>query len=215
MDKKKDNNMFKTVTEAEQEFELAWQNPKYTQIELNDVDINKVLSENYILSSSLRFTRAMLWDMETKKAWNPKQYIPYVVRSGKSWRKHKLESGDELFVRSSQQSQWLNNSAYEDVFEEVYINNISQKVTFLGTKILENESGELIDIQNYQPLFHVEHSTKGTEEQPLNGWRIVHLTKEKDYELIKLFNNFNNSTVLPRFIEIYIENDLKINLSRK
>lgn len=47
----------------------------YTQIELNDVDVNKTLL-NYKMNKPLIFTRSMMWEMETKKAWNPGNYIP-------------------------------------------------------------------------------------------------------------------------------------------
>ncbi|MGI4852190.1 MAG: hypothetical protein ACRYGR_09660 [Janthinobacterium lividum] len=45
---------------AIQQFEAAWQNPSYTQIQLEDVDINKILNEHYETSRPLHFTREML-----------------------------------------------------------------------------------------------------------------------------------------------------------
>lgn len=182
------------------------------QIQLEDVDINRVLKEHYRTSKPVNFTSTMLWDMEVKKAWDPKSYIPYVVREGKSWGKKRLENGDDMFARSSEQKQWLKQDIYEDVFEEVYVNHREQKVTFIGTKILKNAYGKPIKLSNHQPVFYVEHSVKGTKENPLNGWRIVHLTKAKDQMLIEHFKKFNDSKRLPKFIEIYIEKDLKISL---
>jgi hypothetical protein len=78
---------------ALQEFEAAWRNPKHTQFELQPVDVNKVVSERYTVSPSIRLTRSMVWDMELKKAWDPMTYIPYVVSRGRSWGRHFLEDG--------------------------------------------------------------------------------------------------------------------------
>lgn len=200
---------------AEEVFEQAWNNPAYTQIKLDDVDINATLTKYYETPIPVNFTRKMLWDMETKKAWDPKTYIPYVVRDGKSWGREILENGDEVLVRSSQQKQWLNGEVYEEVFEKVYLNHKDQRATFLGTQNLKNSSGESLYLKNHQPLFHVQHSVEGEETNPINVWRIVHLTEGKDQKLIEHFNNLKNPTVLPGFVEIYIEKDLQIPLSHK
>lgn len=200
---------------AEVEFEQAWNNPQYTQIKLDDVNINETLERYYDTPVPVNFTRTMLWDMESKKAWNPKKYIRYVVRDGKSWGKKSLPNGDETFVRSSQQKQWLNPNVYEDVFEEVYLNNKAQKATFLGRTTLQDESGKTLQLKNQQPLFHVQHSVAGEENQPLNVWRIVFLTEGKDQNLIDHIKQLNDPTKLPGFVEIYIEDDLNIPLSHK
>jgi hypothetical protein len=49
------------------------------------VDLNKVLKERYRVSPAQTLTRDMIWDMETKKAWDPLTYIPYVVSQARSW----------------------------------------------------------------------------------------------------------------------------------
>lgn len=203
------------MNSAEEIFEQAWNNPKYTQIKLDDIDINETLSRYYITAIPVKFTRKMLWDMETKKAWDPKTYISYVVRDGKSWGREILPNGDETFVRSSQQKQWLNGEVYETVFEKVYLNHKDQKATFLGTQNLKDSSGEYLTLKNQQPLFHVQHSVGGEENSPVNVWRVVHLTEGKDQKLIEHFNKFNDPTKLPGFVEIYIEKDLKTPLSHK
>lgn len=200
---------------AEEIFEQAWNNPEYTQIKLDDVDINETLSKYYETPIPVNFTRQMLWDTETKKAWDPKAYIPYVVREGKSWGGEILENGDEVFVRSSQQKQWLNSELYGEVFEEVYLNHKDQRATFFGVKKLNDSFDECLYCKNQQPLFHVQHSVEGNENSPVNVWRIVHLTEGKDQKLIEHFNNLKDPTVLPGFVEIYIEKDLQIPLFHK
>lgn len=200
---------------AEEVFEQAWNNPEYTQIKLDDVDINETLSRYYETLTPVNFTRQMLWDLETKKAWNPNVYIPYVLRDGKSWGREILANGDEAFVRSSYQKQWLNREVYEEVFEEVYLNHKDQIATFIGTQSLIDSSGEYLCLKNQQPIFHVQHSVEGEENNPINVWRIVHLTEGKDQQLIEHCNNLNDPRVLPGFVEVYIENDLQIPLSHK
>lgn len=206
---------FASMNYAEEIFTKAWNNPEYTQIKLEDVDINETLHTYYQTAVPVNFTRQMLWDMETKKAWDPKSYIPYVVKEGKSWGRKQLENGDEVLVRSSQQKQWLNSEVYEEVFEEVYLNHKDQKATFLGTQSVEDCTGKTIYLENQQPLFHVQHSVEGEDNKPLNVWKIVHLTKGKDQKLIEHFNKFKDPTKLPGFVEIYIQKDLKIPLSHK
>ena len=200
---------------AEELFEDAWNNPAYTQIKLDDVDINETLAKYYETPIPVNFTRQMLWDLETKKAWDPMTYIPYVVMDGKSWGREILENGDEILCRSSIQKQWLNAEIYEEVFEAVYLNHQDQVATFIGTQKLEDTSGEYIYLENHQPLFHVQHSVRGDETNPLNLWRIVHLTQGKDQNLIEHFKRLKDPTSLPGFVEIYIEKDLQIPLSHK
>ncbi len=136
--------MFNNCLEAQNEFEKCWSNREYTQIAL-DVDVNKAITF-YSTNKPLLFTRVMLWDMEKKKAWNPGNYIPYVVRegSGESWGKKACPmTGGEIFVRASHQKQWLNPKIYEEVYEEVYVNEKEQLVTFIGTKKLPGRPNEL------------------------------------------------------------------------
>jgi hypothetical protein len=207
-------SMFTNCIDAETEFDKCWNDPSYTQVRLDDVDINQVL-KNYRLSKPLHFTKKMLWDMETKKAWNPAKYIPYVVREGsaESWGKRPCPvTGGEIFVRASAQKKWLNPTLYETVYEEVYVNSGEMVITFIGTTVLPGRRGSLVP---GQPLFHVQHSAEGSEERPLNCWRIVHLTKSKDAQLLELFQTFNDPVRLPGFIEVYIENDLGLKINKE
>ena len=197
--------MYETVKQAQEEFEKCWLNPLYTAIELDDVDVNQTLA-HYKINKPIEFTKKMLWDLETKIAWDPASYIPYVVREGsaKSWEKQSSVDG-ETFVRESEQKQWLNPDIYEKVYEEVYVNHHDQVVTFLGVISLP---GRAKPLQPKQPLFHVQHAVGGVDRQPLNKWRIVFLTDKKDANLIEHFKSFNDPTTLPGFIEMYLKKDL-------
>lgn len=206
--------MFTDCLDAENEFENCWNNPNYTAIALEDVDVNQVLS-HYFLQKPLCFTKTMLWDMERKKAWNPGQYIPYVIKAGsaKAWNKHPCpKTQGEIFVRCSAQKTWLNPNEYTDVYEEVYVNQEKRLITFLGAIQLP---GDVKEIHPTQPLFHVQHGAAGDEDHPKNTWRIVHLTEHKDRQLIEVFKKMNDPASLPGFIKAYIENDLHISLQRK
>lgn len=167
--------MFKNCPDAEKEFEKCWYNPKYTAIQLENVDVNHTLSF-YNTEKPHHFTKTMLWDMEKKKAWNPANYISYVIKtsSAKAWNKHPCpETGGEIFVRCSAQKMWLLQTQYEDVYEEAYVNEKTKIVTFLGVTKLPGKNEE---IHPAQSLFHVQHGAVGTEDKPLNTWRIIHLT---------------------------------------
>jgi hypothetical protein len=63
-------------------------------------------------------------------------------------------------------------------------------------------------------LFHVEHSVGGTDTQPLNLWRIVHLTPEKDDALSQRLGTAQGE-VLRQFIAIYVEQNLGRKLTRR
>lgn len=199
---------------AHAEFDKAWQNPDHTPIELDAVDVNGVLEKYYATSEPLHFTKRMLWDMETKKAWDPSTYIPHVVREGKSWGRKTLGKSEEFFVRSSQQLAWMTD-AYGQVLEEFYFSKEEQKVIFLGRAEFLGEDGTLVYASSHQPLFHVEHAAGGTELRPLNMWRIVHLTTGKDDGLVQRFAQMARADWLSEFIEIYIEKDLRIKLTHR
>lgn len=205
--------MFNHCLDAENEFERCWSNPDYTAIQLEDVDVNRALM-HYVTERPIEFTRSMLWDMERKKAWNPGLYIPYVIKAGsaRSWNKQACpKTGGELFVRRSTQKKWLDPQAYEDVYEEVYVNEQKQLITFLGVTTLPG----VAEIHPTQSLFHVQHGVRGDETHPQNTWRIVHLTQHKEIRLINAFKKMNEATVLPGFIKVYIEHDLHTAINRK
>lgn len=199
----------------EAEFARAWDTPGHTRYQLPDTDVNKVLAARYTTSDPLTFTRSMLWDMEVRKAARPGTYIPYVVRAGsdRSWNRHDGDGGEYL-DRCSMQRLWLHPERYELILERAFLNHRQQKVTFLGVPELTGADGEPLRAGTSQPLFHVEHSVGGTELQPLNRWRIVHLTNAPDNRLTAVFEHLAASPWLPEHTEIYIRDNLGIELTR-
>jgi hypothetical protein len=80
---------------------------------------------------------------------------------------------------------------------------------------LTDADGTLLRAGTGQPLFHVEHSVGGTDAQPLNRWRIVHLTDANDTRLLEAIAHMAGSPWLAEHTEIYIRHDLGIGFIRK
>jgi hypothetical protein len=197
-------------------FARAWDTPGHTRYQLPDTDVNKVLAAHYATGEPLTLTRGMLWDMEVRKGTRPGTYIPYVVQAGsdRSWNRHRGDGGEYL-DRCSMQRLWLSPQRHELILERAFLNHREQKVTFLGVPQLTDADGTLLRAGTGQPLFHVEHSVGGTESQPLNRWRIVHLTDAPDQQLIAVFQQMAASPWLAEHTEIYIRDILGIQLTRR
>ncbi|MBN6054464.1 hypothetical protein JYK22_21160, partial [Nonomuraea sp. RK-328] len=197
----------------EDEFARAWADPRNTRFEPPPVDVNRVLTEQYKASEPLTFTRTMLWDVEARKAWRPDIYIPYVVRAGSAFT---WNAADDLvtFDRASQQRRWVEQDSFGLVLERVHLNSAERRVTFVGTAELPGPDGTTLRAGTGQPLFHIEHAVGGEEEAPLNLWRIVHLTEERDERLTEALSRRTHGGWLPGFIEIYIRSTLNIRLDR-
>ena len=208
-------NMASTIAfdMAEREYNDAWRAPSSTRFELPPVDVNKVLKERYRVSPEQTLTRAMIWDMETKKAWDPLTYIPYVVSQARSWGRTILRDGTTRFRRSSLQRGWI-TSEEGRVLEDVFVSDAKQTIYFLGRPRMVEESGKALVASPFQPLFHVRHAVGGSEQAPLNLWSIVLLTNAPDPRHYEPFEQMVRAGLLPGFIENYIEKDLKLKLSR-
>src|SRR5215831_2657830 len=197
------------------EFARAWDTPGHTRYQLPDTDVNAVLAARYTTSGPLALTRGMLWDMEVRKAAHPGTYIPSVVHAGsdRSWNRHRGDGGEYL-DRCSMQRLWLSPQQYQLILERAFLNHRERKVTFLGVPELPGPDGKLLHAGTGQPLFHVEHAVGGTESQPLNRWRIVHLTQAVDHQLTAVFEHMAAGLWLAEHTEIYIRSTLGIELTR-
>ena len=202
-----------TFDSAEREYNEAWSAPSSTRFELPPVDVNKVLKERYRVSPERTLTRAMIWDMETRKAWDPLTYIPYVVSQARSWGRTTLRDGTTRFCRSSSQRGWI-TSQEGRVLEDVFVSDPRQTIYFLGRPQMVEETGNTLVASLFQPLFHVRHAVGGSEQAPLNLWSIVLLTDAPDPRYCEPFEQMVRAGLLPGFLEIYIERDLKLKLSR-
>jgi len=207
-----------TVTaelDHEKVFAQAWADPHNTCVERPPVDVNAVLAAHYHVCEPLVFTRTQLWDMEVRKAYRPDIYISAVVQAGSAatWGRRELGGGHESFYRKSMQRGRL-APGYGLVLEQVRINPDLGKVTFIGAAQLPGPDGSVLVAGTEQPLFHVEHVATGAETQPLNEWRLVHLTEKPNQELIDRFAK-SESVYLPQFIEVYIREVLQLELTRK
>ena len=177
-----------TMNKHEAIFAAAWDRKGNTSIELNPLDVNQVVSNEYEYVVGLSLTRTQLWEMETKKAARPDLFIPEVIRLGtaRSWGHRRFDSGDEFFIRVSEQRLWLQPDDYGTVIEACYLNHASQQVTFIGLPEVKDDSGQTITASTEQPLFHVVHgasarkklhSTLG-ESSILQAMRTVHFPND-------------------------------------
>jgi hypothetical protein len=199
---------------AEREYREAWNNLSHTRFELPPVNVNKVLKDRYVVAPDKRITRSMIWDMETKKAWDPLSYIPYVVSEARSWGRNTLQDGSNRFCRSSLQRGWI-TSERGRVLEDVFVNPARQAIFFLGREQMSEEDGNQLEASKFQPIFHVEHSVGGSEDEPLNLWSIVLLTPKLDARYLAPFEQMVSAGLLPGFIEIYMQNDLGMRLTQQ
>jgi len=191
------------------EFNRAWDDPRHTRFAFPPVDVNQVLAARYVVEPPVALTRAMVWDMEVKKSWDPARFIPYVVSEGRSWGRHALGDREEHFFRSSMQLGWITPERGK-VLEEVFIDHANQRILFLGRDSFAGEHAS-----HFQPLFHVEHAVGGSDSAPLNLWRIVLLTPQQDVRFHEPFKERIRQGLLPGFLEIYIESELGRKLTRK
>jgi NAD(P)H-dependent FMN reductase len=194
--------------DARAEFERAWNRPGHTRIEPDAVDVNRLLSESFALDDGERLTGQLLWDAEVAKAWDPGTYIPGVALEGESWGRRTLPDGTPSFVRSSRQVAWKAGTEPGVVLEEVYLDPSGRSVLFFGRSELIGPDGVPAESGAHQPLFHVEHAVLGTEEEPLNRWRIVHLTETEDPGLIERQASEGSDGWLIGFLSKFIEVEL-------
>jgi hypothetical protein len=203
----------KSFEAAEREFDAAWSDSSNTAFQFLPIDVNAVLSERYKPERPVNLTRRQLWDMELKKAWNPAKYIPYVVSTGESWGREWLDTTTERFLQSSVQKGWIVEKA-GTVLEEVVVNHPTNQILFFGRQAFDRD-GVALGADDFQPRFYVEHTAGGSEERPLNIWKIVLLTEGHDRRFITPFEEVQRAGWLPGFLEIYIRDDLKIALERR
>lgn len=204
-----------TTLDHQMLFQAAWEDRRYTHIEMPPVDINQRLSERYTTDPQVTFTREMLWDNEVRKAWRPDIYVPSEFSEANTWDARRQSDGTECFLRSTLQLLWLERTEYGRVLEQVHLDHRHQKVTFIGAAQLEDGDGEILRAGQGQPVFYVEHSVGGDQTRPLSMWRIVHLTDIPDDRLIEAFAQFATSPWLDEFVESYIEQILGARLTRR
>lgn len=195
--------------------EQAWSAPGTTASELPPVDVNRVLRERYEVRPPVVLTGTSLWDMEVRKASAPDVYIPTVVKPGSVERFPSVRHGRfEDFTRISEQRLWLDHDSFGVVIEHVRLDHESRRAFFVGAETFRTPDGRLVEAGTGQPVFHVEHSVGGPEDEPLNNWRIVHLTDRPDPALLAPFDEMGHDPYLRVFIEVYLREDLRRTVQR-
>lgn len=206
-------NTHASFNDARAEFERAWNDPAHTRIEPDAVNVNRVLRESFSIDDDFRLTGRMLWEAEVAKAWDPGTYIPGVVLEGESWGRKTLSGGETWFVRSSRQVAWKADIDPGLVLEEVYLDPTGRSVLFFGRSQLTGPDGGGVEAGAHQPLFHVEHAVAGTELDPQNRWRIVHLTEAPDPALVEGQASDGTAGWLVGFLATFVERELGRKLS--
>lgn len=197
-------------------FESAFSDNHNTSFNLPAADVNEIMRTSYDVEEGFIYTAHQLWDMETRKAHQPDKYLRHLVRPGSLKTFGNTHEGSmETFTRISDQRLWKDMSKFTTVIEHVCLDHAARRAFFIGAERTETPDGDTIIAGRDQPLFHVEHSVTGSEERPLNIWRVVHLTDEKDKGLLNVFEELARSPYLREFNEIYIGEDLGQSLARK
>jgi hypothetical protein len=115
---------------------------------------------------------------------------------------------DGVSYDKSHQRSWLNPNVTVSVLEEVHVFENLRKVIFLGRT---NDDSQSNSFGATQPLFHVEHSVGGSEENPLSLWRIIMLTDATKYvKAVERMFTQSPTPVLPIFVAKYLTKDLGV-----
>ncbi|MCE7011095.1 hypothetical protein LWC34_51075 [Kibdelosporangium philippinense] len=161
----------------------------------------------------LRYTRMNLWDMEIRKASAPDFYIPSVVKpyTAEKWP----SDNPDVFTRASEQRLWLNPAEFGVIIEHVELDHAKQSVYFIGATDYTTPDGGHLVADTRQPIVHVEHWVEGEENEPINRWRMVHVTDQPDQAMIDFFAEMGRDVYLRDFIEVHIREVLGYQISRK
>ncbi|QRP49378.1 hypothetical protein [Amycolatopsis sp. FDAARGOS 1241] len=204
------------ITGHEELIDRAFATAGTTGIVLPPVDVNGVLHERYEVTPPASFTATSLWDMEVRKAKAPDKYLPALVKPGSL----EVFPGErhgrfEDFTRVSEQGLWLKQDTFGVVVEHVRLDHHDKRAYFVGAERYRAPDGRAFEAGTGQPIFHVEHSVAGSEEAPLNLWRIVHLTDRPDPALVAYFDGMGRDPYLRVFNEVYLREDLNRTLMRR
>jgi hypothetical protein len=204
-----------TTLDHEAVFEKAWAATGTTKVDLPAVRVNDVLRERYVVSPPFEYTGTQLWDMEIRKAKAPDVFIPTAVLPGAEKFPSVWRGQVEEFTRVSEQRLWVDPSRTARVIEHVRLDHENRRAFFVGDDRFEAPDGRVFTAGTGQLIFHVEHSVAGTEDDPLNLWRIVHLTGERDPGLAAAFDELAQDPHLPVFIEVHLREVLGRELVRR
>jgi hypothetical protein len=194
----------------------AWSAPETTSVELPPVRVNEVLTARYDVQPPYRYSGTDLWDMETRKAAAPDIYIPTVVRAGSAEKFPSTHHGQvEEFTRVSEQRLWADPEQFVTVIEHVRLDHANRRAFFVGAERFETPDGRILTAGQGQPIFHVEHSVAGPEDDPLNLWRIVHLTDAPDEQLATAFEDLAKDPYLRVFVEVHLRQVLGREFTRR
>ncbi|KAL2207104.1 hypothetical protein CC79DRAFT_1367990 [Sarocladium strictum] len=208
--------MYSAQVKHREVFDAAFADPRHTSSIHPDQNVNEIIRERYSTDGTLALTKTQLWDMKVQKARNPAKYLRPLIRPGSLKVFNVTHEGNiEFFTRVTVQRTWPRPNEFTTVIEQIRVDPDKQEVLFIGIPAATGPDGEKYVSGVDQPLFHVEHAAKGTEDEPIDTWRIVLLTDGNDEQLLQ---NVNMPTLDPHlrlYSEIFIRETLGKALERK
>ncbi len=172
------------------------------------VNVNKKQRDHYRMEPQRLVTRTEIWDMEARKAWDPRKvFIPYVVseaalRYGRGETRRRLPVLSRLDAEGLDR-RWLRPRAGGFLHQRRRAGGVLHGPRAHARR--EEQRGA--SGRHLQPIFHVERWAGGSEDEPLNIWSIVLLTPQNDPRYEEPFKQMVRAGLLSGFIEIYIQRD--------
>jgi hypothetical protein len=197
-------------------FDAAFADPKHTSSIHPDQNINEIIRERYATDGPLALTLSQFWDMKALKARNPAKYLRPLIKPGSLKVFNVTREGNvEFFTRVTVQRTWPRPNEFTTIIEQVRVDPDKHEVLFIGIPEATGPDGEKYVSGVDQPLFYVEHAAKGSEEEPIDTWRIVLLSDHKDEQLLKMVDIPTLDPHLRLYSEIFIRETLGKTLERK
>lgn len=199
--------------DAAEQFERAWSTASNTRFTVPSMRPNALLRrQTWSAGRAPRVTALMVWDSEVRKAREPVRYIPSIVSEARTWGHERHPDGTETFWRESQQRAWISGEPVR-VIERAFVDATRRRILFLGAPAAVGPDGATIDATDQQPIFFVEHSVTGAEDDPEIQWRIVHLTEVPDERLVARISAVAAAAALPEYVSIYLSEVVGIGVS--
>lgn len=197
-------------------FDAAFVDAKHTTSIHPDQNINEIIRERYDTDGALNVTLSQLREMRAQKARNPAKYLRPLMRPGGLKVFNITNEGRvTFFTRVTVQRTWPRPNDFTTVIEQIRVDPDKDEAIFIGIAEATGPDGEKYVSGVDQPLFYVEHAGKGTEDEPIDTWRIVLLTDGKDEQLLQNVNMPTLDPCLRLYSEIFIRETLGKALERK
>ncbi|MGE3921107.1 MAG: hypothetical protein AB7F64_09315 [Gammaproteobacteria bacterium] len=182
-------SIFEEHKHVADEFEKAMQSFAAQSITTAPYKINPIKLSN---QEQRNLSLDQAWALEISKALRVHDYltaIPFSIVIPGTYRK---TAQGQSFQRLSIQPAWLDDQM-TIIKEEVHIIEDEHRIVFYGRPVDELEAQNVMRehfneslIRKEVPLFHVVHGLLGTENEPINTWRMVFIDQQVSAEQISM-----------------------------